>query len=47
MITHEFHHKGQIPSLGRHLGFVPDDTDVVRQDDGINQPFSGPSPPLP
>ena len=30
VITHEFHHKGQILSLTRHLGFVPVDTDVMR-----------------
>lgn len=28
--THEFHHKGQILSLSRHLGYTPVDTDVVR-----------------
>lgn len=30
VITHEFHHKGQILSLSRHLGYVPIDTDIVR-----------------
>lgn len=30
VITHEFHHKGQILSLTRHLGYVPVDTDVIR-----------------
>jgi uncharacterized damage-inducible protein DinB len=30
VITHEFHHKGQILSLSRHLGYEPVDTDVVR-----------------
>ncbi|MEO8763202.1 MAG: DinB family protein [Ginsengibacter sp.] len=30
VITHEFHHKGQILSLSRHLGYIPVDTDVVR-----------------
>jgi uncharacterized damage-inducible protein DinB len=30
VITHEFHHKGQILSMGRHLGYMPVDTDVVR-----------------
>jgi len=30
VITHEFHHKGQILSLSRHLGYVPVDTDVMR-----------------
>jgi uncharacterized damage-inducible protein DinB len=29
-ITHEFHHKGQILSLSRHLGYSPIDTDVIR-----------------
>lgn len=29
-ISHEFHHKGQILSLSRHLGYVPVDTDVIR-----------------
>ena len=28
--THEFHHKGQILSLGRQLGYVPVDTDGMR-----------------
>jgi uncharacterized damage-inducible protein DinB len=30
VITHEFHHKGQILSLSRHIGYVPIDTDVIR-----------------
>ncbi len=30
VITHEFHHKGQILSLTRHLGYVPADTDIMR-----------------
>ncbi len=30
VITHEFHHKGQILSLSRHLGYTPVDTDVMR-----------------
>lgn len=30
VITHEFHHKGQILSLSRHLGYIPVDTDVMR-----------------
>ena len=30
VITHEFHHKGQILSMSRHLGYPPPDTDVVR-----------------
>lgn len=28
-ITHEFHHKGQIVSISRHLGHLPPDTDLV------------------
>lgn len=28
VITHEFHHKGQILSMSRHLGYTPPDTDV-------------------
>ncbi|HJY12801.1 MAG TPA: DinB family protein [Flavobacterium sp.] len=28
--THEFHHKGQILSLSRHLGYIPVDTDIMR-----------------
>ena len=28
--THEFHHKGQIVSMGRQLGQVPPDADVIR-----------------
>ncbi len=28
--THEFHHKGQVLSLSRHLGYIPVDTDVMR-----------------
>lgn len=27
--THEFHHKGQIVSMARHLGYTPPDTDLV------------------
>ncbi|MFD0049416.1 DinB family protein [Actinomycetes bacterium NPDC127524] len=27
--THEFHHKGQIVSMTRHLGYNPPDTDLV------------------
>ncbi|UOR13712.1 DinB family protein [Halobacillus amylolyticus] len=27
--THEFHHKGQIVSMGRQLGYIPDDTDLI------------------
>lgn len=30
VITHEFHHKGQILSMGRHIGYIPPDTDVIR-----------------
>lgn len=30
VITHEAHHKGQILSLSRHLGYIPVDTDVIR-----------------
>lgn len=30
VITHEFHHKGQLLSLSRHLGYVPVDTDIIR-----------------
>jgi uncharacterized damage-inducible protein DinB len=30
VITHEFHHKGQILSFSRHLGYIPIDTDVMR-----------------
>ncbi|MFT3795475.1 DinB family protein [Flavobacterium sp.] len=29
-ISHEFHHKGQMLSLSRHLGYIPADTDVIR-----------------
>ncbi|MEZ4874698.1 MAG: DinB family protein [Flavobacteriaceae bacterium] len=28
--THEFHHKGQILSMSRHMGYTPVDTDVMR-----------------
>ncbi|QQE78328.1 DinB family protein [Alicyclobacillus sp. SO9] len=28
-ITHEFHHKGQIVRIGRQLGYIPPDTDLV------------------
>jgi uncharacterized damage-inducible protein DinB len=28
-ITHEFHHKGQIVKVGRQLGYVPPDTDLI------------------
>ena len=30
VITHEFHHKGQILSLSRQLGYIPVDTDIMR-----------------
>jgi len=30
MITHEFHHKGQIMTMCRLLGHTPPDTDVIR-----------------
>ena len=30
VITHEFHHKGQILSISRHLGYIPIDTDIMR-----------------
>lgn len=30
VITHEFHHKGQIMSLSRHLGYTPIDADIIR-----------------
>lgn len=30
VITHIFHHKGQILSMSRHLGYTPVDTDVIR-----------------
>lgn len=30
VVTHEFHHKGQVLSLSRHLGYTPVDTDVMR-----------------
>lgn len=28
--THEFHHKGQILSMSRQLGYTPPDTDIIR-----------------
>lgn len=31
-ITHEFHHKGQIVTLARKLGYAPPDTDLVYPD---------------
>ena len=30
VLTHEFHHKGQIVSTSRHLGYTPPDTDMIR-----------------
>ncbi|MFK7696805.1 DinB family protein [Paenibacillus sp. HJGM_3] len=30
VITHEFHHKGQIMTMGRILGYTPPDTDIIR-----------------
>lgn len=30
VITHEFHHKGQILSISRQLGYIPVDTDIIR-----------------
>jgi uncharacterized damage-inducible protein DinB len=29
-ITHEFHHKGQVMSMSRILGYTPPDADVIR-----------------
>ncbi|GAA4045231.1 DinB family protein [Hymenobacter glaciei] len=29
-VTHEFHHKGQVLSMSRLLGYVPVDTDIIR-----------------
>ena len=29
-ITHEYHHKGQVLSIARHLGYIPVDTDIIR-----------------
>lgn len=29
VITHEFHHKGQIMSLCRHLNYTPNDADII------------------
>lgn len=29
-MTHEFHHKGQMVSMGRILGYPPPDTDLIR-----------------
>lgn len=30
VITHEFHHKGQILTMSRLLGYTPVDTDIIR-----------------
>jgi uncharacterized damage-inducible protein DinB len=30
VITHEFHHKGQMLTMSRLLGYIPADTDVIR-----------------
>ncbi|MBO2010723.1 DinB family protein [Hymenobacter negativus] len=30
VVTHEFHHKGQVLSMSRQLGYMPVDTDVIR-----------------
>jgi uncharacterized damage-inducible protein DinB len=30
VITHEFHHKGQVLYMSRRLGYTPPDTDVIR-----------------
>ena len=30
VVTHEFHHKGQVLSLSRQLGYTPVDTDIMR-----------------
>jgi uncharacterized damage-inducible protein DinB len=30
VLTHEFHHKGQMVSMARILGHVPPDTDLIR-----------------
>ena len=30
VITHEFHHKGQILTMSRLLGYIPADTDSIR-----------------
>lgn len=33
VITHEFHHKGQLLSMSRQLGYTPVDTDIIRFDE--------------
>lgn len=30
VITHEFHHKGQVLMLARQMGYTPPDTDIIR-----------------
>jgi len=30
VITHEFHHKGQVMTMARQLGFPPPDADIIR-----------------
>ncbi|WP_460555768.1 DinB family protein [Hymenobacter daeguensis] len=30
VVTHEFHHKGQVLGMSRQLGYTPVDTDVIR-----------------
>lgn len=30
VITHEYHHKGQILTISRQLGYTPVDTDIIR-----------------
>ncbi len=30
VVTHEFHHKGQILNMSRQLGYIPADTDIIR-----------------
>jgi len=30
VITHEYHHKGQLANMSRQLGYTPVDTDVIR-----------------
>ena len=30
VFTHEFHHKGQVLTMSRRLGYTPVDTDVIR-----------------
>ncbi len=32
VVTHEYHHKGQILSMSRQLGYTPIDTDIIRFD---------------